>query len=107
MRRARIAWFVRVGLMTALSLALSGTPRAAAAAAGMMGPCQQECDGSAGDSGCPPTCTDGVCAKIVPAVIEAAPVCGAASPQSQRCLCNDAEPLAPPPGDGVFHPPTY
>lgn len=102
----RAAWAVRFGLVAVLSLASSGAPRAAAAAAGRMGPCAEKCDGSAGDSGCPPICPDGICAKVVQALIAAAPECGMLAPDSSRpCLCDDDEPLAPPPGDGVFHPP--
>lgn len=106
MRRRRVGWFVRLSLTAALSLALSGAPPAIAAAARMVGPCQQECDGAPGSSGCPSTCTDGVCAKVVPATIDAAPGCDAVPERSERCLSDDVEPVAPPPGDGVFHPPS-
>lgn len=97
---------VRLGLVAALSLTLSGAPQAAAEVAGTMGPCAEECGGSAGHAGCPPTCPHGVCARIAPAAIGAAAECGTVAPEPPRCPFHAAEPVAPPPGDGVFHPPT-
>lgn len=99
------AWLVRFGLAAALSVALSGAPRAVAAVAGKTAPCAQECGDSTGDSGCPPACPYGSCARIVPAVLDDAFECGIGAPTPGQYPCDEASPPAPAPRDGVFHPP--
>lgn len=104
--RARAALLVRVGLVAALAAVLSGAPRAAVAAAGVASPCAQDCGGSTPDFGCPPNCSLGACARIVPGVVDEAPEFSGVVPGPRRYEREDARPPKAPFSDGVFHPPT-
>ncbi len=100
------AWLIRFGFVAALSVVLSGAPRAAVAATGVTVQCAQECGGSTGDFGCPPSCSAGACARIAPATMGDALECSVITPRAERYLCEDAAAPAAPSSDGVFHPPT-
>jgi hypothetical protein len=99
----RAAWFARLGFVLVLSVVLSGAARVASAAAGARDTCAEQ--RGASDLGCPPTCADGACARILPAIlaVSAHPIAAARTEPWSR---DEPGPPAPPPLDGVFHPPT-
>lgn len=92
-RGARASWSVRFGLAAVLSVALSGAPGAALAAAGKSERCPQQCD-AAGDYGCPP--------RVVPCE-RGLPECEGSPPDARRhrdgrdrtCDQNGEQPLYP------------
>lgn len=102
-RPTRGARFARFGLVVVLAFTLSGAA-AAASDAGVAGskPCAEQ--RGACDFGCPPTCGDGGCARTLPTVLCDAPE-WIAPPTPERWLHDELSPPAPPPLDGVFHPP--
>ncbi len=104
---SRGALLVRVGLVAALAAVLSGAPRAAVTAAGFAFPCAQECGGSTPDFGCPPNCSLGACAGIVPGVVDEAPEYSGVAPAPRGYGREDARPPKALFSDGVFHPPTH
>lgn len=101
-RRTHGAWFARVGLVLVLSFGLSGVAALGSASAAELTHCAEQ--RGACDLGCPPTCADGGCARTSPAVLCDAPE-WIAPPTPERSLRDELSPPAPPPLDGVFHPP--
>ncbi len=101
--RTRGAWLARLGLVAVLSFGLSGAATVGSAAAREPRACGEQrlpCD-----LGCPAPCTDGGCARMLPAVLGEATGWIAAP----TLVCWDGDEPAPPPPpllDGVFHPPT-
>ena len=103
-KRTQGAWLAQFGLAAVLSFALSGLAASCSASSAepKLGQCSEQ--RGACDFGCPPACADGGCARTMPAVL-----CGAperiAQPTPERWLHEERSPSAPPPPDGVFHPP--
>ena len=101
-RRTHGAWFARIGLVVVLLFVVSGIAASGSATAAESKPCGEQ--RGACDFGCPPTCGDGGCARMLPAVLGKAPE-WLAPRASERWLRDELAPPAPPPLDGVFHPP--
>lgn len=98
----RAGRFARFGLVAVLSFTLSGAAAAGSGAAAASKPCGEQRGGC--DIGCPPTCADGACARMLPGVLGEASG-WVAPPIPERWVPNELAPPAPPPLDGVFHPP--
>lgn len=101
-RRTRGASFVRFGVVAVLAFILSGAGAVGSAATGEPNACGQQ-RGTC-DFGSPPACADGCCARVLPAVLGDVPE-SIAAPTRERWLRDELGPPAPPPLDGVFHPP--
>jgi hypothetical protein len=86
-------------------LLLSSAPQLASAMLGVDECCSMECEGSFGAERCPPNCTQGACAKMLPALVETSEP--GAHQQSTGVLVVPEleEPRLAPVAASVFHPP--
>jgi hypothetical protein len=93
-----------------LAFALSGVPHALTTVFEFDDTCASDCDGSMGSKECPPTCTQGACAKVFATVLFnalpahrhpsiAPPLAPFPAPESV------ADPRLSPALDSIFHPP--
>lgn len=108
----RVTVHIALRLIPALLLAfaLSGAPHAVATVFALEDTCTTDCAGSMGTKECPPTCTQGACAKVFAAVLYSSlPVSchqGFAQPRMSFSLPEPvADPRLSPALKGVFHPP--
>ena len=96
----------RIALAVALVALASGLPQVVSAALGV-DECPGECDGGLDPQHCPPNCSQGACAKVIPST--AAPSRGGDSPFDTQpgAVGPDvgAAPVLPLVLSGVFHPP--
>lgn len=93
-----------------LTFSLSGVPHVITTAFAVEDTCASDCDGSMGTEECPPTCTQGACAKVFAAVLSNAPPAWRRPSFAQpRVPFSVPEPVADPHLSpvlkGVFHPP--
>jgi hypothetical protein len=97
---------LRLAVTLGISVLLSGAPQVVSAASPDC--CDERCEGSGDDSGCPPTCSVGACAKVRPAMSSLDRGAFGAPATSGRAYAGaDAPPVLPVVTTGVFHPPRY
>ena len=104
LRRTRAGRVIQLALALALISAMSGAPQLVAMALGVDECCETECEGSLGTQHCPPTCTEGSCAKAFATILDApaAEVVEVASFVSPTMV---TKPIGFAALSGVFHPP--
>jgi hypothetical protein len=97
--------FLRLLLAVALVAVVSGLPRVAHAVL-VDDCCAEPCDGGADGEQCPPSCTNGTCAKAFPTAVppRAGEQAAAAADPAQHRI-STAAPALPLVPSGVFHPP--
>jgi hypothetical protein len=90
-------------------LLLAQVPQVVSHLLGAHDDCAGECDGCPGSRPCPPTCTQGACAKVVPTVMPTEVGSVVPAPLIERtAIVVFALPLCPPLAvlpRAVFHPP--
>lgn len=97
---------LRIVLAVALVAITSGAPRVVMAAIDDGDCCAQPCSGALDGKHCPPNCTQGACARLLPPVV-ATPVTLERLGDSlvERCIAPELVPTLPLVVRGVFHPP--
>ena len=100
----RASRLMAAGFALVLATLLSGAPELASILLEGHGCCESECDGSFGDRGCGPSCTEGSCVKSI-VTLPDGPIYELRADVSGDVQIRVAAPDLSPMPSGVFHPP--
>ncbi len=99
----RLVRSVMAGVLIVFLLGLGGLVRSAAGMDEL--PCSTDCEGSDRDKRCPPSCTEGSCAKVLPSIVASTTSVPTRLPSGQWVELLEVAPASLPALDGVFQPP--